>query len=184
MNQLYIFLCFFLTGIVIGILFDIFRILRRSFKTWDIVTYIQDFIFWILSGVILLYSIFTFNNGELRAFVFIGILLGITLYILLISKYFIKIAVKIILIIKKILFYPINFIKKHIIKPIYKIIIKHIIKPIYKIIIKYIIRPFSSKISKIHFKFPKINLKKKKSDNLSNKIRQLEKDFLEKCRKI
>ncbi len=172
MNQLYIFLCFFLTGIVIGILFDIFRILRRSFKTWDIVTYIQDFIFWILSGVILLYSIFTFNNGELRAFVFIGILLGITLYILLISKYFIKIAVKIILIIKKILFYPINFIKKH------------IIKPIYKIIIKYIIRPFSSKISKIHFKFPKINLKKKKSDNLSNKIRQLEKDFLEKCRKI
>ena len=172
MNQLYIFLCFFLTGIVIGILFDIFRILRRSFKTWDIVTYIQDFIFWILSGVILLYSIFTFNNGELRAYVFIGILLGITLYILLISKYFIKIAVKIILIIKKILFYPINFIKKH------------IIKPIYKIIIKYIIRPFSSKISKIHFKFPKINLKKKKSDNLSNKIRQLEKDFLEKCRKI
>ena len=172
MNQLYIFLCFFLTGIVIGILFDIFRILRRSFKTWDIVTYIQDFIFWILSGVILLYSIFTFNNGELRAFVFIGILLGITLYILLISKYFIKIAVKIILIIKKILFYPINFIKKH------------IIKPIYKIIIKYIIRPFSSKISKIHFKFPKINLKKKKSDNLSNKIRQLEKDFFEKCRKI
>ena len=172
MNQLYIFLCFFLTGIVIGVLFDIFRILRRSFKTWDIVTYIQDFIFWILTGVILLYSIFTFNNGELRAFVFIGILLGITLYILLISKYFIKIAVKIILIIKKILFYPINFIKKH------------IIKPIYKIIIKYIIRPFSSKISKIHFKFPKINLKKKKSDNLSNKIRQLEKDFLEKCRKI
>ena len=172
MNQLYIFLCFFLTGIVIGILFDIFRILRRSFKTWDIVTYIQDFIFWILTGVILLYSIFTFNNGELRAFVFIGILLGITLYILLISKYFIKIAVKIILIIKKILFYPINFIKKH------------IIKPIYKIIIKYIIRPFSSKISKIHFEFPKINLKKKKSDNLSNKIRQLEKDYLKKCRKI
>lgn len=172
MNQLYIFLCFFLTGIVIGILFDIFRILRRSFKTWDIVTYIQDFVFWILTGVILLYSIFTFNNGELRAFVFVGILLGVTVYILLVSKYFIKIAVKIILIIKKILFYPINFIKKY------------IIKPISKFIIKYIIRPFSSKISKIHFKFPKINLKKTKSDNLSNKIRQLEKDFLEKCRKI
>ena len=172
MNQLYIFLCFFLTGIVIGVLFDIFRILRRSFKTWDIVTYVQDFIFWILTGVILLYSIFTFNNGELRAFVFVGILLGVTLYILLISKFFIKIAVKIILMIKKILFYPINLIKKY------------IIKPISEFVIKYIIRPFSSKISKIHFKFPKINLKKKKSDNLSNKIRQLGKDFLEKCRKI
>ena len=158
MNQLYIFLCFFLTGMVIGILFDIFRILRRSFKTLDVITYIQDFIFWILTGVILLYSIFTFNNGELRAFVFVGILLGITLYILLISKFFIKIVVKIILIIKKILFYPISFIKKY------------IIKPISNFIIKYIIKPFSSKISKVQFKFPKINLKKRKSDNLSNKI--------------
>lgn len=154
MNQLYIFLCFFLTGVIIGILFDIFRILRKSFKTWDIITYIQDFIFWILTGIILLYSIFTFNNGELRAFVFVGILLGITLYILLISKYFVKISVKIVSIIKEILYFPIN--------------------KIYNFTKKYILKPVSTAISKTRLKFniklPKLNLKKQENDNLSNKI--------------
>ena len=43
-NQAYLFLVFSLTGIVIGILFDFFRILRRSIKTSNIVTYIQDMI--------------------------------------------------------------------------------------------------------------------------------------------
>ena len=73
LNQLYTFLIFILVGMVIGITYDIFRILRKSFKTIDIITYIQDFLFWIITGVILLYSIFTFNNGELRSYIFIGI---------------------------------------------------------------------------------------------------------------
>ncbi len=102
-NQAYVFLIFILNGLIIGILFDIFRILRKSFKTPDIITYIQDIIFWILSGVILLYSIFKFNNGELRLFIFLGIVLGIILYILIFSKIFIKISVISIDIIKKII---------------------------------------------------------------------------------
>ena len=79
MTQFNIFINFILTGFIIGILYDVFRILRKSFKTLDIVTYIQDIIFWILTGIILLYSIFTFNNGELRGYIFIGILSGVVL---------------------------------------------------------------------------------------------------------
>lgn len=154
MSQLHIFLCFLLTGFIIGILFDIFRILRRSFKTCDVITYIQDFIFWILTGIILLYSIFTFNNGELRGFVFVGIMLGIIFYLLLISKYFLKISVTIIISIKKVLYFP--------------------FKKLFYFSNKYIIKPIASKISKIHFKFsiklPKIKLKVQKKDNFSNKI--------------
>ena len=41
-NQAYLFLVFSLTGVVIGILFDFFRILRRTIKTGNIATYIQD----------------------------------------------------------------------------------------------------------------------------------------------
>ena len=93
MNEIYIFLLFILTGMSIGILFDIFRILRKSFKTIDFITYIQDFLFWLLAGAILLYSIFSFNNGELRGYIFIGVILGIILYMLILSKYFVKISV-------------------------------------------------------------------------------------------
>ena len=127
MKELYTFLIFILTGLAIGILFDIFRILRRSFKTKDFITYIEDILFWIFTGIILLYSIFTFNNGELRGFVFIGVLLGIILYILTLSKYLIKICVYAVNIIKKIITFPIkllaNLVKKIFIIPLNKIIV-------------------------------------------------------------
>lgn len=125
-NQAYLFLIFTINGVIIGILFDTFRILRKSFKTNDILTYVEDILFWILTGIILLYSIFTFSNGEIRFYMFIGIFLGCIIYMLLISKYFIEINVKIILSIKKvilIIFSPIIFIikifKKLFFKPIH-----------------------------------------------------------------
>lgn len=160
MNELYIFLLYILTGISIGILFDIFRILRKSFKTIDFITYIQDFLFWILSGIILLYSIFSFNNGELRGYIFIGVIIGVILYMLIFSKYFVKISVTIINILKKIIYTPIKFIinaaKKYIIKPLSKILRKT----------KKAVMTFTTKR---RFK-DKFNLKKKRNDKLFNKI--------------
>ena len=100
-NQGYIFVIFILNGFLIGILFDIFRILRKSFKTKDIVTYIEDILFWIITGIFLLYSVFKFNNGEIRLYMFIAILIGVLLYMLILSSYIIKINVKIITSIKK-----------------------------------------------------------------------------------
>ena len=61
-DQALLFLIFIVNGIIIGLLFDFFRILRRSFKTKDFITYIEDILFWVLTGLLLLYSIFTFNN--------------------------------------------------------------------------------------------------------------------------
>ena len=95
-NQAYLFGIFVINGIVIGLLFDFFRILRKSFKTNDFITYIEDILFWILAGIILLYPIFIFNDGEIRLFMFLAVLLGIIIYILSISSYIIKINVKII----------------------------------------------------------------------------------------
>lgn len=48
-NQANIFLIFTINGVIIGLLFDFFRILRRSFNTKDIITYIEDILFWILT---------------------------------------------------------------------------------------------------------------------------------------
>lgn len=117
-NQAYLFLIFTINGIFIGVLFDIFRILRKSFKTADILTYIEDISFWILTGLILLYSIFRFSNGEIRFYMFLGVFIGCLLYMLIFSKYFVTINVKIITTIKKavikiisIVIFPIKIIK-------------------------------------------------------------------------
>ena len=125
MNQVYLFFIFIANGIIIGILFDFFRILRKSFKTRDIVTYFEDLLFWILTGFSILYFIFVFNNGEIRLFMFLGIAVGITLYMLIFSSFFIKVNVTIITFFKKViikifkfLLIPFKFIKKLFFKPI------------------------------------------------------------------
>lgn len=101
-NQALLFVVFIINGILIGVLFDIFRVLRRTFKTTDLVTYVEDTLFWIITGLLTLYFIFCFNNGEIRFYIFLGILLGIIIYMLLFSKYIIKINMFIIGFIKNI----------------------------------------------------------------------------------
>lgn len=125
-NQIYLFLIYMLCGIVIGIGFDIFRVLRKSFRTSDMVTYIEDILFGILTGIFLIIMLFIFNNGQLRFFIFVAIFLGLLLYLLTISKYFIKINVIILAFIKKLvhmMLYPIQKLYKIMTKPFYFLII-------------------------------------------------------------
>ncbi len=125
-NQIYLFAIYMLCGIVIGIGFDIFRVLRKSFRTSDMVTYIEDILFGILTGIFLIIMLFIFNNGQLRFFIFVAIFLGLLLYLLTISKYFIKINVIILAFIKKLvhmMLYPIQKLYKIMTKPFYFLII-------------------------------------------------------------
>ena len=126
-DQAYLFLDFSLTGVAIGILFDIFRILRRSIKTLDIITYIEDILLWILTGLLVLYNIWYFNNGEIRIFMFLGIIMGILVYMSTLSSAIIKIFSKILQTIIKVLELPfktINIIFRKIIASITKIFTK------------------------------------------------------------
>lgn len=159
-NQAYLFLIFSLNGFAIGLLFDFFRILRKSFKTSDIITYIEDIVFWTLSGIIVLYSIFIFNNGEIRIYMFLAILLGIIIYMLLLSSYIIKINVFIINKIKKAIKLIINTIKIPL-NLILRVIKRILFKPV-----SFIFINFSKSMKNI-----KINLKditKKCKNNINN----------------
>lgn len=157
-GQLYVFSCFLLTGFSIGLLFDIFRIFRKSFKTNDFITYVQDFIFWILTGIIVLYSIFTFNNGELRGYIFIAMILGVILYLLLLSNYVIFIFTRII----KMVVYPFNI--------------------FYNFFCKKLLLPLSTFFKNLYSKKIKIYIKNIKKDKNIKKNAKRKKDFLEKCR--
>ena len=109
--QLYSFLIYLVSGIIIGIFFDVFRILRKSFHTSDLLTYIEDIIFWIITGlflfskIVLLFNalLFQISDGEIRIYNIIALLLGGILYLLTMSKIFIKINVKIMTFIKSLL---------------------------------------------------------------------------------
>lgn len=136
LEQLKSFFIFTVIGIIIGILFDIFRISRKIFKTSDILTYIEDILFWLISGLIILFSIFLFNNGELRLYIFIGISIGILIYMLSISRYFIKINILIINYLKLIILKILHIIFKPL-KFIFSIIKMILFKPISFIFINF-----------------------------------------------
>ena len=119
LSQFNIVFIFFLTGICIGLLFDFFRIQRKVLRTCDFITYIQDILFWIISGLIIIFVIMKYTNGEIRIYMVFGIILGILIYFLIISKYIMKISVCI-------LSFLLNIIGKLLfpLKKIYKIIKK------------------------------------------------------------
>lgn len=108
-EQAYLFLVFSLTGVAIGILFDFFRVLRKTFKTADIITYIEDILFWVLAGILILYNIWYFNNGEIRLFMIIGIIMGALIYTLTLSNLFVSIDSFLMSLIKKALTFLYNF---------------------------------------------------------------------------
>ena len=99
-SQIGIFLIYLIAGVLICLLYDIFRALRKTVKTPDLVTYIEDTIFWILVAIFLIYLIFVLNSGEIRFFMFIAICLGGIVYYFTLSKYFMNISVHILTFVK------------------------------------------------------------------------------------
>lgn len=86
-EQVYIFLWSVLVGAVMGVVFDFFRALRRKGNTKNIIVYLQDIIFWFIVAVIIITSSFMLNDGELRGYMLIAYVLGVLVYMLILSNY-------------------------------------------------------------------------------------------------
>ena len=65
-SQIGIFLIYFLAGLAICLLYDMFRAVRKTIKTSDFMTYIEDIIFWICVAIFLIYLIFILKRKELE----------------------------------------------------------------------------------------------------------------------
>ena len=80
------FCLFFIIGLFIGFIFDLFRGFRKSFKTSNIVVDIQDVLFLLISGVLFFRSVVIFNSGDIRFYLVLSTFLGILIYSLTISE--------------------------------------------------------------------------------------------------
>lgn len=101
-SQAYAFLCSVAGGLAIALLYDIFRIKRKAVKTGNIIIYAEDILYWLLAAVVMFAVLYYSNEGELRSYLFIGTLLGVIFYALLLSKYVMKSSMFIINILRKI----------------------------------------------------------------------------------
>ena len=151
-NQLHLFIIFLINGIVIGFIFDMFRVFRKSFRHKDYIINIQDILFWVCTGFVLLYSSFTFNDGELRLFMILSAVLGFIIYLLTFSKIIINVNVKILLFLKKLL----------------SRIIKILLLPIRK----FFFKPFTFLVINIKKSFKNLKLSKKEKIKNKNDIKE------------
>ncbi|MGI6486275.1 MAG: spore cortex biosynthesis protein YabQ [Thermoanaerobacterales bacterium] len=82
-----------LLGIFTGFLFDIYRRIRNVLSPGPIMTALGDLFFWgVITGVTF-YSLFKVNAGQVRGYLFVGMAIGLLLYVLYLSDTVIKIFV-------------------------------------------------------------------------------------------
>lgn len=85
-GQAIVFLYTIAGGMAIALVYDIFRIFRKAIRTGSLVTYAQDLLYWLIVAFIMFLTIYYSNDGELRAYLFIGAFIGVVLYALLFSR--------------------------------------------------------------------------------------------------
>lgn len=111
-EQFITFLICIAVGMVISILFDIFRIRRRTFKLANFVVHVEDILFWIMCMLIIPAVIYVVNAGEIRGYLIIGIVTGLLIYQLFFSKPVIDVSVPMIIAVKNFMIRCIKVIMK------------------------------------------------------------------------
>lgn len=75
LNEYQVFACFYIIGIIIAFIFDIFKSLRKEIKHKDTIVLVEDFIYLMIVGIIIFLGIFKINYGILRFYIILAIIL-------------------------------------------------------------------------------------------------------------
>jgi len=154
-------------GMLLGSIWDIYRLLRHYIKLGSAGTAIGDIVYWIISIYIGVQILFDLSYGNVRFFILMGFMMGALLYFYGISRYILRLIIFIVNTILK-------FIKKIInllIGPL-KYIFKQIKIILYPVKLKY---ESARNKAKKRYKFVKFRLKKvsKNRKMVYNKKKQL-----------
>lgn len=108
----------FASGFVLGILFDLYRVLsvQLRFPRWMIP--ILDIVYWIAATLLVFRVLYISNQGQMRVIVFLGLIAGVGIYFPLFSRRTIRFILLVIAIVKKIIRFVRGLIYWTVIKPL------------------------------------------------------------------
>lgn len=139
-----------LSGLGMGTVFDGYRVVSNELKFPRWWLPVLDVVYWMAAALAVFRVLYASNNGEMRAYVFIGLAVGVLLYYWLFSKLVILIVKWLIEAVRKLISFVLKCLDILIVKPImllYKLIIlmlgigSAITIFIYKIVLQ-LFRPF------------------------------------------
>lgn len=111
-------------GIICGIIFDFFKLIRYGKYVKTMLLVIQDILYYTIISVIIFRTILSVNGAQIRWYMPIAALCAFSVYRFLFSSYILRILLwskKILKLIVKILLLPVMFLYKIIIFPFFKI---------------------------------------------------------------
>jgi len=126
-SQAWLFLSSVLTGAAIGLLYDVFRVLRKTAPHSGLAVQLEDLLFWVAATGLTFYYMLHRNYGEIRPFVLIGITIGLVLYFATLSRWVLVVLVAVVNYIKKVVAAAVRII----LTPV-RIIVAWMAKPIRK----------------------------------------------------
>lgn len=84
------FLRCFLSGILMICFYDMIRIVRRIISHNIFAVAVEDILYWVLCGIFIFLLLYHGNGGTIRWFAIAGVMIGMLVYNLTISRYFVK----------------------------------------------------------------------------------------------
>lgn len=101
-SQLIDFIEFVIIGAIIGAVFDFFRAYRKVKKTNTALVITQDILLFLIVTVIVILSIIKLLDSQIRLYIFIAIIMGLSIYFCILSKIIISIDIAFIKMFKQI----------------------------------------------------------------------------------
>jgi spore cortex biosynthesis protein YabQ len=92
-QQTLLFLSTVAGGAVIGLIYDFFRIFRKTTPHKGIFIQLEDMLFWLTATGLFFYFMLNENYGEIRFFSILGIALGMVLYFATVSVLIVRLSV-------------------------------------------------------------------------------------------
>lgn len=118
-HQLFLFFVFFVMGAVFALVYDTFRVSGRFVPRKTVFTVFGDILFWLTATVVMFGVCLKFNDGEIRFFMFLGMLCGALLYFNTLSRFVIfvlgfvaDLLKRFVVCLLKILFIPLKLLNK------------------------------------------------------------------------
>lgn len=76
-----------LCGAVCGMAYDFFRGIHLQLKKYDIIVMMTDVIYWSFATAAIMWSLWYFNTGSIRAYEITGLIIGAVLYFFTVGRF-------------------------------------------------------------------------------------------------
>jgi spore cortex biosynthesis protein YabQ len=108
-----------LSGAVLGAVYDVYRVVLKHWRFLRFLGPVLDFVFWLFALILVFWALMWANNGDIRLYVFVLLLMGLFIYRLLFRKIVVSGTISVILGIKALVLFLYRLFLLLVVRPLF-----------------------------------------------------------------